>query len=182
LGRYPVLDLDDETIYFARRVTSDETKRLDESNTRKTNRQHNSKQGKDSSFTHRPSQPHDAQLTNNKDRSINRKKERCLPPILRVDPSIDYPTNPCSSMYASSSTDDSPSSTSVPRFLPQKDNHTNKKKDKRHKERLFRLRSLRASDSAFTDPKRVSGGSSNDNGVGYTYAEHAGRHERPCSL
>jgi len=49
------------------------------------------------------------------------------------------------------------------------------------KKKLFRLRSLRASDSPFTDPKRVSGGLSNDHGAGCTYAEHAGLHERTRS-
>jgi len=114
-------------------------------------------------------QPHDAQLTHSKDRSINRKKELCLPAILRVHPSIDHRTGSCSAMYAGSSTDASPSSTSVPRFPPQKDNRTNKRKTKVTKERLF------------TDPKRISGDLSNDNGVGYTYAEYAGQHERACS-
>jgi len=38
--------------------------------------------GEDFSFTH--SQLHDAQLTNGKDRSINRKSTICFPPTLRV--------------------------------------------------------------------------------------------------
>ena len=44
--------------------------------------------------------------------------------------------------------------------------------------KFFRLSSLLASDSSFTDRKCTPGGWSNDNGVGCAHTEHAEQHQR----
>jgi len=49
-----------------------------------------------------------------------------------------------------------------------KNNHANKGNNNRHKEYFFSVHSLRASDTSFTDPKRISEGLSNDISIGVT--------------
>ena len=54
-------------------------------------------------------------------------------------------------------------------FPSARKHHANKEKEQSSQRKLFRLRSLRTSNTSFADPKRMSGGLSNNISIGVTY-------------